>query len=484
MHKTLFPAVVAFLLCSCKSGPGNMDDAEAQVPEIAYVSVTPATVTFPGMGAVQRVTIHSSAQWTLSEDAEPWCSASRKAGEDGDTIDFVAEANVMPEERTATYTVSCDTQRATITVSQTGTVDFEVAPLQVPVKYEGGEFSVAVYSNIGCRTGESPDWIHKQKDQTEGHKTTYYFSVDANPNEKERRGTLTFCSDTDSGISQTVAVIQEAQPKQEPDVEEDFAPYFYHRSLALRITADWCGNCPLMAKSFEVAESQNPDKLETVAMHSRSSSSALAFFPTSELQSQFRSTDLPTAIVDERIRISNEYDNASVAGNIRAAMEETEANYPTQSGIALSSSLSDRNLSVDVTLYIKKKDDYRITAIVTEDHVIAAQSGAPNPNDYEHNHIARIALTQIRGDAFSTTQEKTTQTFHYQTTVPTDYNVQNLRILVYVHRAFGAKRRIQSDSYGDYYVDNCVSAALGTTQPVQTVASDGSVVSGMDAWPE
>ena len=41
-----------------------------------------------------------------------------------------------------------------------------------------------------------------------------------------------------------------------------------------------------------------------------------------------------------------------------------------------------------------------------------------------------------------------------------------MRVLVYIQKAFGSAPRIQSDNYGDYYVDNCAVVKLGEDLPL------------------
>lgn len=234
---------------------------------------------------------------------------------------------------------------------------------------------------------------------------------------------------------------------------------FWHKSLGMRFTATWCGYCPTMATSFKTAMANYPDKIELVNLHA--SSSNLAFSGTSLLASIFNITGYPTGIVDYRTRIGNS-DIDYTAKLIVNAAKETENSYPTKTGISFRSSASNGMLNLDIKLYIKEKGDYKVTAILLEDNIIGEQNGAGN--DYVHDRIARLAITGITGDEFSTTADFKTVNKHYSAALPSSLDKGNLYILVYVLKQYGSQTVIRTADYGDYYVDNAASAAVGTVQ--------------------
>ena len=81
-----------------------------------------------------------------------------------------------------------------------------------------------------------------------------------------------------------------------------------------------------------------------------------------------------------------------------------------------------------------------------------------------HDHIARLAITGITGDEFSTTADFKTVNKHYSAALPSSLDKGNLYILVYVLKQYGSQTVIRTADYGDYYVDNAASAAVGTVQ--------------------
>ena len=260
---------------------------------------------------------------------------------------------------------------------------------------------------------------------------------------------------------------------EDPDDPEDWAgKEFWHKSLGMRFTATWCGYCPNMATSFAKAISQYPNKIEMLNLHPTSSN--LGFSGTSKLENIFRITGYPTGMIDYRNSIANYTSNDYTARLIVNAAKETESNYPTKTGISFTSSVSGSKLNLNVKLYIKEKGDYKVTAVLVEDNIIGYQNGGGD--SYNHSSIARVAITDITGDAVSTSEDNKTVSKNYTATIPSSCDKNNLRVLVYVLRQYGSQTIIRTADYGDYYVDNAISAAVGTTQDL--VFSDGTVYGG------
>lgn len=259
---------------------------------------------------------------------------------------------------------------------------------------------------------------------------------------------------------------------EDPDDPEDWAgKEFWHKSLGMRFTATWCGYCPNLATGFAKAVSQYPNKIEQLNLHPASSN--LGFSGTSALSNIFNVTGYPTGMIDYRSRIGN-YASDDAATLVVDAVKETEKNYPVKTGISFSSSVSGSTLNLNVKLYIKEKGDYKVTAVLLEDNIIDYQNGGGD--NYNHSSIARVAITDITGDAVSTSEDNKTVSKNYTATIPSSCDKNNLRVLVYVLRQYGSQTIIRTADYGDYYVDNAISAAVGTTQDL--VFSDGTVYGG------
>ena len=256
---------------------------------------------------------------------------------------------------------------------------------------------------------------------------------------------------------------------EEPEDWADKA--FWHKSLGIRFTATWCGYCPTMATSFKTAAESYPNKIELLNLHP--TSSQLGFSGTSAMDNIFNISGYPTGIVDYRTIIKN-YSSDYAAKLIVNAVKETESNYPVKTGISFSSSVAGSTVNLNVKLFIKEKGDYKVTAVLLEDDIIGYQNGGGN--SYNHSSIARVAISDITGDAISTTEDNKIISKSYTATIPSTCDKNNLRILVYVLKQYGSQTIIRTADYGDYYVDNAVSAQVGRTQGL--VFSDGTVYGG------
>ena len=270
--------------------------------------------------------------------------------------------------------------------------------------------------------------------------------------------------------STTKLVVKGSEEHEEP--EEWANKEFWHKSLGMRFTATWCGYCPNLATSFAKATSQYPNKIEMLNLHPTSSN--LGFSGTTMMENIFRITGYPTGIIDYRSLIENYTSNDYTAKLIVNAAKETESKYPTKTGISFTSSISGSKLDLKIKLYIKEKGDYKVTAVLLEDNIIGYQNGGVA--GYNHSSIARVAFTDITGEAFSTTADNKTAEKSYSVTIPNSYNKDNLMILVYVLKQYGSQPIIRTANYGDYYVDNATSAPLGTTKDL--IFIDGSAYGG------
>lgn len=246
---------------------------------------------------------------------------------------------------------------------------------------------------------------------------------------------------------------------------------FWHKSLGLKFTATWCGFCPRMATSFSLAQKQLPNKIEVMNVHGYDSNYYYA--AASSIISYFGVSGYPTGIIDYRRKVDNTSSEIGCS-DVVTFVKETEENYPTTTGISFNSSVSENTLNLEIKLYIKDKGDYKLTAALLENNVVGSQTGGSS--SYVHNHITRLAITSITGDSFSTTSNNRTISKKYNVTIPSGCNKENLSILVFVLKPYGIQTVLQSGNYGDYYVDNAISAPIGTSQ--ELVFSDGSVFGG------
>ncbi len=459
-------ATALLIMTSCDETVKEPDVIESKI------AVSPTVLTFGAKSDSKTVSVTANAAWTASF-TESWVRLGATGGSGDTSLSISVDENPSTAQRSATVSFKSKDGKATANLSLTqdgAAVVFSIDRNEVSIAAEGEEFTLKVTSNIGYKIDSKPEWVEQKSKDASGNVDTYIFSVTANSSSTAREGTIVFCNENKVCIPVTVK-----QAAGKDDDEEDSSSWagreFYHKSLGMRFTATWCGYCPIMAESFRLAQSKYPDKIELLNLHA--STSNLGFSGTAALENVFNITGYPTGIVDYRKEIDN-YNSDYASTLIVNAAKETEANYPTLSGISFTSSVSDNTISVNVKLYIKEKGDYKLAVVLLEDGIVGYQNGGGD--SYHHDAIARLAISDIKGDAFSTSADNKTVSKQYSATLSSGWNSGNLRILVYVLKSYGSRSVISSGSYGGYYVDNAISAAVGIEQKL--TFTDGSSLSG------
>lgn len=342
---------------------------------------------------------------------------------------------------------------------------FSITPDKFDVDAIGGDVTFTVTSSIGYKvTNNNPDWITEVsvKDGPTANSKVYTYSVAKNEQTKARTGIIVVCNDNEVCIPVTV---NQKGKSDEPDddwINKEFA----HKSLAMRFTATWCGYCPNLARAIHDAQQQMPGEIEVLNLHGGGSD--LEFSQNYLLEDQFLITGFPTGVLDGRRYVEN-YGREYAAQLVVDYVNETKNNYPTVSGVSFESSTSGQTLTVDIKAYLKKAGSYKIAAFVTESGIIGYQADnyEGSHSNYEHNDIARIALSNALGDSFTIASDGQTKDFSYKATIPSGYNKNNLKILVFIMRAYGSQPVLRDNSaFGDYYVDNCASGKVGDDLPL------------------
>ena len=332
---------------------------------------------------------------------------------------------------------------------------FEFSPSAIEVEPMGGLFTMKVRSSVDFHVQINDDWI-KQVSVTGDPRlgATVTFSAEMN-NGEERSSVMIVCDDKNC---YPVVVTQGDGSKLKKVT---------HHSLGMRFTATWCGWCPVMSKTFHLAKDNLGDKFEYICMYATDGD--YGFSDMNTLASQYKIGGYPTGIIAGRFEVEN-YSSEYAAGLIASAVEETETNYPAATAIGLETSLSGQNLTVKAEVFANCAETYKLTVILMENGIIGYQADYTEGNhqDFQHDRVARKTLTSsISGDSFSIDEVGGTKSFTYTYTVPASYKKNNLMILAYVQRTFGSRPVIQSGNYGNWYVDNCRVAAVGTTAPLE-----------------
>ncbi len=178
-------------------------------------------------------------------------------------------------------------------------------------------------------------------------------------------------------------------------------------------TGTWCGYCPRMVTVIENAVEEFDDKVIPVALHA---DDPFNFTPTKTLMNTFGIEGFPYLKI-----------NRTTESNESNSQIEKFVNNGTNLGLAISSNLSENKLNVKV----KVEYDYTVTkknklvVYLLENGLKADQknyynndSSSPyykkgNPiKDFNHDHVVRLALTNILGDAIP--EDKNTKGGRYE----------------------------------------------------------------------
>ena len=323
------------------------------------------------------------------------------------------------------------------------------SPREVYMGYKGGSFTIDVTYYGVPHVDSASEWIKASGsygDPKVGCK--YSFIVDENDGD-ERIGLITVCDDSNCYY---VTVTQEKGPLK-----------LNHHSLGMRFTATWCGYCPMMNTAFGTAKESLGDKFNIVNFHCASSD--LAFSGSSTLEGTYKIGGYPTGIIDGRSLIEN-YGESYTASLVINAVQETERTYFTTTSAGIKSTVSGRDVTVDVDVLAGVPDKYKITVLLLENGIISPQADYNLGiwvNDYVHNNTARMALTSISGDEFTVEEAATVTNFTYSATIPAAYKIDNMSVLVYISKPFGQQAVVRSDNYGNWYIDNSRIVPVGVS---------------------
>ena len=421
----------------------------------------PDQLGFEWNGGQAEVMVFSTMAWSVSSD-NSWCTVSPSAGS-GDGL-FTVSVTEFREvgERAATLTVSSGSFSSRVRVTQEGIVPFSVTPTSVELDEKGGTFELTVQGSFGYHLNGLPDWISEESSQNR----THVFRAAANPTDEQRTGSVTFCDDIGSCVSVTV---RQAAHLPGPD-QVNWDREFYHRSLLMMFTADWNFLFPRALAAVKGAQAQLPGRIEFVALHV---DGALLFGPVAGLQGLYGISSYPVEVVDGRTKMINYASELFVD-----AVRRREEALPTVSTVGLRSSFSGQRLEMELFLFLKKAGQYKLTVLVLEDKVISRQTGSDESwiMDYRHDDVARVAVTPVLGEAFYAASDRSMLTRNYSVNIPSSYAKDNLRILVFIQRAYGeGVTKIDASDFDGCFVDNCADVKAGQTLlPAVRSGADGS----------
>lgn len=239
---------------------------------------------------------------------------------------------------------------------------------------------------------------------------------------------------------------------------KDFSVYTPKRKVAIEdYTGTWCGFCPAVALAIDTVKAAT-DQISVVAIHETSSSNAdpMHFERVQELKDEFGIGGLPQARLNRTQKWTAPYNKADVL-----AMAGTETNL----SIAVDSKITGTNLTVDAKVIYANGSEAgdKLVVYLLESGIVYPQTnyfnntsghpleghGDPIP-DFVHNDVLRNSLSDVFGDAIASTAAYTEFKKHYTLEIPSEYNVDNLSLVVMVVNSNNEAKNSQFATVGQY----------------------------------
>ena len=454
--------LLMFVMSACsKIGDGGQDNLGGKL-ELGTGVEQEIVLDSDGGSEIIRFTAPQSWHVELSEGSD-WLSLSPLEGEAGTgRVKVKAEANTSGGTRRAEFSVCSADQSIQFHVIQDHfEMIFEVPETQMHVSASGGILPIPINTNQSFDVICGQEWIVPSPSQ--GKRPEYVVvAVEPNLTGASRTSEIVISCDM---ADVTVTVTQDAA---EGALAQWTEKSFASRSLAMRFTATWCGYCPMMGKAFDIAKDRMGGSLELVSLHG--SESVLEFSGTNQLGRRFAIGGYPTGVVDARASIQN-YSSDYTASLVEQVAQETKKSYPTVSGIAVDSYISGTELTVFVPIYFHKGGSYRVSVLLLEDGIVGYQNGGGS--NYTHNDVARYAFTSMSGESVKIESDNTVWTNVYTARVDSAWNPDNLKVLVYVERAYGDLPLVTEVSDAEYYkdsdtfIDNCRAVKTGVSATLE-----------------
>lgn len=245
----------------------------------------------------------------------------------------------------------------------------------------------------------------------------------------------------------------------------DWSRAFYRRSLAMRFTATWCGNCPMMAESYRLAMEDN-ERIVPMTIHG--SSSTIQSGNADELMDIYNITGYPTGIINA-LALVNNYETEITSGIITGLADEAVSQLPSKTGISAVSRTADGNFMLQCAIATKEALPYRVHVYLLESGIVAEQEtydyrypGGPN---YVHNYVERCPVTGVEGIQIQG-EDNGTVDFMANYTIPEGSisNIDNAYALIFTTYDSASKFNgsVPYAQYGNYglIVDNVATISL------------------------
>ena len=218
---------------------------------------------------------------------------------------------------------------------------------------------------------------------------THNFAEVSNPFTPTEDGKYEFYAVAGNAITETIEVVVLPSIPALPADTNEASTEFKHRILLVDHTGNTCGYCPKMMLALkEVSETGDYHSKYYEAMsHSYASSDPATSASANAISSYFGVTSYPTLTYNFAYSTSSSYNAEHIKSQIDAQWKES-----ADAGIAASASLATSSVVVNAEVKAAVENEYRITAWLLEDGIVANQTNGTEEWMNTHNNAIRQAV--------------------------------------------------------------------------------------------
>lgn len=226
-------------------------------------------------------------------------------------------------------------------------------------------------------------------------------------------------------------------------VQQNQTGGFVKRVLIEDYTGTWCGYCPRVAYGIEKVQ-EVTDKAVVAALHYGPNDEDPYHYNLSSLISQANVQGFPTGKLNRAIEWS--YPEPSNVSQVTALTEGANAKV----GLAMNATVANGN----ITLAVKAKfnQDYTGLKMVVyalenglhynQQNYTTYYNGASVIQNFQHDHVLRLSMTDLLGESISSTSTVNNGTFTKSFAIPVPANVANAANLEFVAFIMDANNKV------------------------------------------
>lgn len=259
---------------------------------------------------------------------------------------------------------------------------------------------------------------------------THDFVAVSNPYTPTEDGKYEFYAVAGNAITETIEVTVLPSIPALPEDTNASSTDFKHRILLVDHTGNTCAYCPKMMLALkEVAETGDyHSKYYEAIAHSYTQSDPATSASANAISSHYGISNYPTLTYNFAYSTSSSYNAEHIKQQIDAQWKES-----ADAGIAASASLATKSVVVNAEVKAAVENEYRITAWLLEDGIVANQTNATEEWMNTHNNAIRQASTTnpISGHDLGTIKagEKASLAMSLEIT-GTKWNRDNFKVMV------------------------------------------------------